>query len=311
MRIIFLGTAGTVPTEKRSHPAIVIEYLSEPFLFDCGEGAQRQMRIFGVNPMAINHIFITHFHADHILGIGGLLRSMDFMNRVKPINIHGPTGLGSIIDKLLSIGVYKPEKIKINIFEIEHYDVIDTPLVILEGEKYRVSCIAAEHTNNSLAFCFEEKEKRTFLKERAIELGVPEGRLFSKLQHGQSVNINGKVIRPDDVLSPAVAGRKCVYTGDTKPSDNIVKISENADMLIHDSTYMSDTKDTEDLDDVGHSSAKDAAMVARRAHACALYLTHISQRYTEPGKLEEEARQVFENSHLAEDFMVVEVKKKW
>lgn len=310
MEIIFIGTAGTVPTETRNHPALVIEYLNEPFLFDCGEGTQRQLRLAKINPMRINHIFITHFHADHILGLGGLIRSIDFMGRENELNIYAPPGFQRILDSLVAIGAYRPHRFKINVHEA-------CEGIIHEGKNYAVSCIETDHTGvKSVAYCFSENDKRTFLKPRALELGVPEGRLFSRLQKGNPVEIEitendkiiKKIISPDDVLSDPIPGRRVVYTGDTKPCENVVKIAENCDVLIHDSTF---SEEQEDIEDMGHSTAKQAAIVAREANAKSLYLTHISQRYTEPEKLENEAREIFKDSYIASDFMKVKVAKHW
>ncbi len=319
MEILFLGTSGTVPTESRNHPATIIEYLNEPFLFDCGEGTQRQMRIAKINPMRINHIFITHFHADHILGLGGLIRSVDFMGREKELDIYAPRGFDRILDNLMGIGAYIPQRFKINVHEASEG-------ILYRGKNYTVSCIPTDHTGvDSVAYCFCENTKRTFLKQKALDIGVPEGRLFSKLQRGESVEIEvvetetetennknkiiKKIISPEDVLSDPVMGRKVIYTGDTRPCENVIKISKDCDVLIHDSTF---SDEQEDIEDMGHSTAKQAAEVAKSANAKTLYLTHISQRYHQnPGKLETEARIVFKNSYLAEDFMRVKVEKHW
>jgi ribonuclease Z len=309
MEILFLGTAGTVPTETRNHPAVIVEYLNEPFLFDCGEGTQRQMRLADVNPMRINHIFITHFHADHILGLGGLIRSIDFMGREKELNIYAPEGFQKILGHLVSIGAYIPHRFKINVFEADEG-------IVYEGKNYTISCTPTDHTGvKSVAYCFSENDKRHFLKEKALSLGVPEGKLFSRLQKGNPVEIKikegdkiiNKIITPDDVLSDSVPGRKVIYTGDTKPCENVIKLAKDCDVLIHDSTFSEEQDDI--VCEMGHSTAKQAAEVAKSANAKALYLTHISQRYTDPKKLEKEAREVFENSYLAHDFMRVYVKK--
>ena len=311
MEIVFLGTSGTVPTENRNHPAVIIEYLNEPFLFDCGEGTQRQMRLAKINPMRINHIFITHFHADHILGLGGLIRSIDFMGREKELNIYAPVGFQRILDNLMGIGAYRPERFKINVCEANEG-------IIYKGKNYTVSCTETDHTGvKSVAYCFSENTKRTFLKQKALLLGVPEGRLFSRLQKGNSVEIEikdnnkivKKIIKPDDVLSNPMPGRKVVYTGDTKPCENVIKIAKDCDVLIHDSTFSEDQDDV--VEEMGHSTAKQAAEIAKSANAKALYLTHISQRYTDPKKLEKEAREVFENSYAAHDFMRIKVDKHW
>ncbi|ODS42165.1 MAG: hypothetical protein MSIBF_02170 [Candidatus Altiarchaeales archaeon IMC4] len=170
-----------------------------------------------------------------------------------------------------------------------------------------VTCARAIHTKGSVAYCFEEKAKRTFLKEKALSLGIPEGRLFSKLQRGQEIEVLGKKFTPEDVLSEPSPGRKFVYTGDTKPSGRLADFFRNADALIHDCTY---SKDEEDLvEGSAHSTTVQAAEAAKSADVKALYLTHLSQRYQDPKRLEEEAREVFKNSFVAEDFLRVKVAK--
>ena len=301
MEIIFLGTAGTVPTETRSHPAVVLEHLQEYFLFDCGEGTQRQMRLAKINPMRIDRIFITHLHADHILGLGGLIRSLDFMGRGKELYIYGPGGIEEILRHVISIGIYRPHHFDVKIGVVEKG-------VVMEGKGYTITSAPTKHTENvnSVAYCFEEHSKRTFLKQKALDLGVPEGRLFSRLQHGHSVEIGGKVITPDDVLSDPIAGRKVVYTGDTKPCEGVMKLAENADVLIHDACLDSSLEAKAAA--YGHSTARQAAEVAKKAKAKLLFLIHHSPRYKDLSILEEEAKAVFENSVAAVDFLTYQVR---
>ena len=302
MEIVFLGTSGCVPTEKRNLSAILIDYLGEYFLFDCGEGTQRQMRFANINFMKIDNIFITHLHADHFLGLGGMIQSMDFLERTGELNIYGPDGMKDTIDNLLSLGTFILDNFEVKVNEIKEG-------IVLDGERYMITCAPTEHTSNSIAYCFQEKPHRKFLKDIALKLGVPEGGLFSKLQNGESVEVNGRVIKPDQVLSEPVQGRKVVYTGDTRPSENIVKLARGADVLIHDATFSED--DAENTKDAAHSTTQQAAEIAKKAAVKKIYLTHISQRYTDPKVLEKEARKIFKKSYVAEDLMRVKVPKKW
>ena len=302
MEIVFLGTSGCVPTEKRNLSAILIDYLGQYFLFDCGEGTQRQMRFANINFMKIDHIFITHLHADHFLGLGGMIQSMDFLERTKELNIYGPRGMKDTMNHLLSAGTFILDN-----FEVRINEVMEG--IVLERDRYIITCIPTEHTSSSIAYCFQEKPHRKFLKEKALELGVPEGKLFSKLQNDESVEINGKIIKPDQVLSEPIQGRKVVYTGDTRPSENIVKLSRGADVLIHDATFSEE--DAENTKDAAHSTTQQAADIAKKAAVKKLYLTHISQRYTDPKILEKEARKSFKKSYIAEDLMRVKIPKKW
>jgi ribonuclease Z len=302
MEITFLGTSGTIPTDKRGLPAIHLDYLGEPMLFDCGEGTQRQMRHAGLNFMNINNIYLTHLHADHFLGLGGMLQSMDFLERKTPLTIHGPRGTSETIDKLLTLGTFQLDFLQVKTNEVEEG-------LVFKGERYTVTCAKTVHTKNSVAYCFTEDPHKKFNKPRALELGVPESRLFSKLQNGETVEVKGKKITPEMVLMEPIPGRKIVYSGDTRPCQAVIDIAQGADILIHESMFSQE--DEESTKDAAHSTTKQAAEVAKKAGVKKLILTHISQRYTEPEKLQAEAREIFPESYIAEDFMKVAVPKHW
>jgi ribonuclease Z len=292
MEIVFLGTSGCVPTEKRGLSSIILEYLNEYILFDCGEGTQRQMRIAGINFMRIDRIFITHLHADHFLGLGGMIQSMDFLEKKGPLEIYGPTGMKDTIDHMLSMGTFRLDCLEVQVHEIDEG-------VILKGDRYSISCVRTRHTTHSLAYCFEEDPKRKFLKQKALSLGIPEGRLFSKLQTGEAIELEGKTITPEQVLSDPVAGRKIVYSGDTHACESVMNLAKNADVLIHDGTFSHE--DVENTEKANHSTVVQAAELAKKAN--------VSQRYPDPRPLEKEARGVFPESYVAEDFMRVKVER--
>ncbi|MFH1722153.1 MAG: ribonuclease Z [Candidatus Altiarchaeota archaeon] len=302
MEIIFLGTGGCVPTEDRGLPATAIDYLGELMLFDCGEGTQRQMRIADLNFMRLNHVFLTHLHADHYLGLGGMIQSMEFLEREKDLNIYGPPGTKKTIEGLISLGTFNLKSFKLNVLDIE-------PGIVFDGKKFQVTCTKSIHTKGSLAYCVEEKPKRKFLKKKALDLGIPEGRLFSKLQKGEEVAVKGKKFTPDMVLGKPVAGRKVVISGDTRYSKNIVELAGGADVLIHEATYSVEDKDR--LVDCNHSTTQQAAETALKADVKQLYMVHLSQRYTEPEKLEEEARKIFPESYVAKDFQKIKIESHW
>jgi ribonuclease Z len=300
VEIVFLGTSGCVPTRERGLSSILIDYLGEQFLFDCGEGTQRQMRFADINFMRIDNVFLTHLHADHFLGLGGMIQSMDFLERKEPLHIYGPEGTKATIDHLLSVGTFQMDCMRVEVHEI-------APGIIKEGERYTISCARTDHTKNSVAYCFEEKLKRRFLKQKALDLGVPEGRLFSKLQDGETVEVNGKRITPEQVLSEPIPGRKIVYSGDTRVCDSVTELAKNADILIHDGTFSNE--DVENVQKACHSTTTQAAEVAKKAGVKKLYLTHISQRYPDAKILEDEARKVFPESYVAADLMRIKVAK--
>lgn len=302
MEVIFLGTSGCIPTENRGLSAVALEYLGELFLFDCGEGTQRQMRFADLNFMRLDHIFLTHLHADHFLGLGGMIQSMDFLERDMVLNIYGPPGTADTMDSLLNLGTFHLDNFMVKTHEVEEGKVYD-------GKRFSVTCAKTIHTKNSVAYLFEEHPHRKFDKPKALALGIPEGRLFSRLQKGQAVEADGKKFSPDDVLGEPIAGRRMVYTGDTRPSKNVVELANGADILIHECMFSAE--DEEATQDAAHSTTKQAAQVAKDAGVGKLYLTHISQRYTEPGKLEAEAREIFPESYIAKDLLRVKVGKHW
>lgn len=302
MEVTFLGTSGCIPTEKRGLSAVHLDYLGEHMLFDCGEGTQRQMRFAGLNFMNLDHIHITHLHADHFLGLGGMIQSMDFLERDRTLNVWGPKGLKDAMGKLMTIGTFHLDYLDVKVHEVGEGKV-------RRGDRYEITAAATSHSRGSLAYCFTEDSHRRFNRQTAIDLGVPVGPLFQKLSDGEPVEVNGKKITPDQVLDPPVTGRKIVYTGDTRPSDSIVKLAEGADLLIHESMFSHE--DLEATKDAAHSTTKQAAEVAKKAGAKKLYLTHISQRYTEPDKLQAEAREIFPESYIAEDYMKVKIDKHW
>ncbi|MDD5111333.1 MAG: ribonuclease Z [Candidatus Altiarchaeota archaeon] len=305
MEITFLGTSGCVPTETRNLSSLIISHLNSPYLFDCGEGTQRQMRIAGINFMKIDHIFLTHLHADHFLGLGGMIQSMDFMERTRELNIYGPRGTQETINTLLSAGTFILDHLTIKIHEI-------TPGPVMESENHAVTCAKTLHTANSIAYLFEEKPHRKFLKQKALDLGVPEGRLFSDLQQGKSVTVKGKTITADQVLDNPIMGRKIIYTGDTKPCNNVINLAQDADVLIHDGTFSNDEKEL--IEEAAHSTNTQAAEIAVKANVKKLFLTHISQRYPKPEDLQkilDDARKIFPETYIAEDLMKVQVEKHW
>jgi ribonuclease Z len=298
LRVIFLGTGGTLPTINRNPSAIFINRDGEMMLFDCGEGTQQQM-MRAKTGMKLTSIFITHFHADHFLGVPGLIQTMSFNGRTEPLDIYGPLWTKQFVRLLIELGYYKLG-FQIAPHELEGGDVID-------GGDYIIRAITTDHGVPSLGYVLEEK-KRTgrFNRERAIELGIPVGPLFSKLQKGEPVTINGRVIMPSDVVGPGRPGRKLVYSGDTRPCESLAKESEGADLLIHDGTLADELHDW--ALETKHTTAGEAAQLARKAGVKQLVLTHISSRYSESTEvLLRDAKNIFENVKIAQEFMEIEI----
>jgi ribonuclease Z len=302
LSIIFLGTSGSWPTIKRNVTSIAIKRGSEVILFDCGEGTQRQFQKSKLSYMQISKIFITHFHGDHFLGIPGLIQTMQLNDRDIPLHIYGPKGMDQLVKQLLSLGYFKP-KYKIISHEIDEGSNLDF-------NDYKIRIMRVNHGVPALAFALEEKMRPgKFNKPKALELGIPEGPLFSKLQRGETITLkNGKIISPKKVLGPPRNGRKIVYSGDTRPINNMIKFAKDADVLIHEATF--DSSLPEIPEEYGHTTALQAAEIAKKAGVEKLFLTHISPRYLDDKEIENDARKEFKKSFVPKDFEEVEVGLK-
>lgn len=297
MEIIFLGTSSAVHSYTRNHPAIILKAFGETMLFDCGEGTQRQLIFAKVSPMKISKIFLSHYHGDHILGLPGLLQSMNFRGREKKLTIYGPKGLYDLKDSLFKLGYSKIE------FPIEFIEIGSQ--TIESDEDYIIKSQHVNHNVPCLAYSVEELKKPRFNREKAIELGVPVGPDFGRLHNGEEVEIDGKIIKPEQVLGPPRKGNKITYSGDTTPCSEMVDFAKDSTILIHESTYMSE--DADKAVENFHSTSADAAKIAKDSNSKELILTHFSTRYTQTDGLLKEAKEIFENTKLAKDFMKIEI----
>ena len=298
LRVIFLGTAGSVPTPKRSLPAIVIQRKGELLIFDCGEGIQRQMIQASVGFHRRTKIFITHMHGDHVLGLPGLLQTMALLDRERKLKIYGPSGIEAFVRAI-------QQTVQFNLtFPLEIREVKDANIVCEENE-YEIHAVWADHVVPTLAYALIEKPRPgRFNLEKAKALGIPEGPLWSKLQHGSAVKLpNGRVVKSEEVVGPQRPGRKIVYSGDTRPTENVAELALNADLLIHDGTF--DDELTDKAYEDGHSTASQAAETANKAEVKWLILTHVSARYKNTDVLVEQARKIFLKTDIAEDFMKI------
>ena len=298
IRITFLGTAASRPTVGRNVSAVAVQREGDHMLFDCGEGTQRQMMRFGTG-FGIRSIFVTHLHADHFLGIIGLLRTMGLQGREEPLHLYGPGGAGSVLETATGLGVDRIH------FPVHIHELTDGDRVGY-GE-YEVMAFQVEHGSPALGYALLEKPRLgRFDAEKARSLGVPEGPLFGRLHRGERVEVNGRVILPEDVVGPPRPGRRGVYTGDTRPAPSTVRVAQGADLLIHEATFSAE--EAQRARETFHSTARDAAILAREAKVQRLVLTHISARYADnPGPLLEEARAVFPGSAVARDGMILEL----
>jgi len=302
LRIIFLGTGGSWPTVKRNVSSLAIKRGSEILLFDCGEGTQRQFQQSNLSYMQISKIFITHFHGDHFLGLPGLIQTMQLNDRDKPLHIYGPKGMEELTDHLLTLGYFRPS------YEIIAHDITNDDEV--EFEEYSIHMLKVKHNVPAFSYCLEEHQRPgKFNKPKALELGIPEGPLFNKLQCGQTITLaNGKKITPGMILGPSRRGRKIVISGDTMPCEEMIAFSKNADILIHEATFDSELEDI--AKEYGHTTAAQAAEIAKKAKVEKLFLVHVSPRYLDYRVLENDARKIFVQSFVPKDFQEIEIKLK-
>ncbi len=290
LRLVFLGTAGAVPTVDRGPSGLLVVRGGERLLIDCGEGTQRQlMRSVGLS--RIDRIFITHLHGDHYLGLPGLLKTLSLQGREERLELFGPPGLMDLFQ--VAQRLFGRFSFPVVLNEVD-------PGVVLEGDGYLVRAGRTDHGLPSLAWSMEEAERPgRFHPERAVELGVVPGPDFRRLQLGETLTLaSGAVVRPEDVMDEARPARKVVVTGDTRPSPAVVELAAGASVLVHDATFAESERDR--ADETRHSTAGGAAGVARDAGVSLLALTHLSSRHG-PRELLAEARAVFPRSVLPRD----------
>lgn len=294
MQITLLGTSAMVPTKTRNHSAIFISYENEGILFDCGEGTQRQLKLAGLKLTKVTRIFISHWHGDHVLGIPGLLQSLENEDYQKTLQIYGPKGTKYKIESLISLFA-SDKSISIKINEIDNE-------IISETSDFFVSTKKLEHKSLCYGYAFIEKDKRKMKMQKIKELGIPEGPLLGKLQKGNSIIHNEKTIKADDVTS-IVKGKKITYIADTKICENAIKLANNSTVLICESTY--DDSNKEKAEEYTHLTSSDAASIAHESNSKKLILTHISQRYKDTTELLNQARTIFPNTELGFDLMKI------
>ncbi len=298
MRITFLGTAAARPTVGRNVSSLTLQREGELLMFDCGEGTQRQMMRYGTG-FALDDIFFTHLHADHFLGVIGLLRTMGLQGREEPIRLWTPKGTESILRSAVELGV---ERVG---FEVRITGV--EPGEAIERGAYDILPFRTIHGGPGVGYALREHPRLgRFDPARARELGIPEGPLWGRLHHGEAVEVDGRRIEASELVGPPRPGRRVVYSGDTRPSRHTIEAAKTADLLIHEATFASD--EAARATATGHSTAHEAARVAKEAGVRRLVLTHFSPRYADdPRTLEREARSIFREVTAAYDGLVVEV----
>jgi ribonuclease Z len=295
--VIFLGTSGAVPTAHRGPAATLVRHGGERILVDCGEGTQRQLLRSGFGLADVDLVLLTHFHADHVLGLPGMLKTFALRGRDAPLLVVGPVGLYSFMDYLKRLFGRLT-------FPVEAVEV--QPGEPVAREHYRIEPIVTDHGAPSIGYALcEPVRPGQFDVEAATALGVPAGPLFGRLQHGEAVTLDsGQTINPDQVVGPARPGRRIVFTGDTRPSPDVLAASAAADVLVHEATFLEEEADR--AAETGHSTAAQAAALARDAAVSLLALTHLSTRHT-ARQVREEAQAIFPETVVPRDFDVIEV----
>jgi ribonuclease Z len=299
LSITFLGTSASIPTIERNVAGLAVQREGETILFDCGEGSQRQMMRYGVG-FSFREIFFTHYHADHLLGVTGLLRTMGLQDRTAPVVLYGPKGAQRVLGTAITLGVER-NKFPVEILEIKPGDR-------LARDEYDIVVFPTEHRADTLGFALVEHPRLgRFNPERARELGIPEGPLWGQLHRGKPVTLpDGRTVGPADLVGSPRSGRRLVYTGDTRPHLSVIEASRNADLLVHEATFGGD--ELERARETGHSTAAEAARVALEAGARRLVLTHISSRYNrDASELLAEAKAVFPETVIARDGMTIDI----
>jgi ribonuclease Z len=298
LEVVFLGTSSATPTRDRNLPAVAIRREGEVVLLDCGEGTQRKFVEYGLGINKEMVILITHLHGDHVNGLLGLLQTMSMSQRGRRLTLVGPSGLYRWVKasmEMLSIGL---------LFDLQFVAV--KPGVVLRRKGYRIRCARAKHSVEAWSYVFEETPRAgVFDSRKAVALGVPEGKKWSSLQHGRSVVVGGRRVRPGEVLGPKRHGRSVGYSGDTRPSATLARFFHGVDLLVFDSTFAA--SDADKAEDRKHSTSVEAAELAKKAGVKRLALTHFSARYRNVSTLVRQAREVFPETFAASDGMFVEV----
>ena len=291
LSIFFVGTGGSVPSARRGLPSSLVRLGSDRILVDCGEGTQRQLvRSDGLHDLT--DIFITHHHADHWLGLPGMLKTFELRERTRPLTVHGPAGTKALLERFRV--VFGRPSYGLQIVDLE-------PDEEVRRDGYSVAAVPVRHRGTAFGYAIvEDTRPGRFDAELAQSLGVPFGPDFGRLQRGETVN----GVRPEQVIGPERRGRRIVFSGDTRPTDHLVAAAYRADVLVHEATFTDE--DLERAQQTGHSTARQAAEVAAEAEVGLLALTHLSTRY-HGREIRDEARAVFEHAVVPRDFDSIEV----
>lgn len=295
IQLVFLGTSNAVPTAERNHPAIWLEWGSEKILIDCGEGTQRQIKKASLNPCKLTKILLTHLHGDHVLGLPGLLETLEMSEYARQLNIYGPKGTARHV--MLLQQIYGQFNINIKVHELPTQ---------IESDDWEICSAPMDHGIPTWAFKFILKEKRRLDKAKIKKLKLPNSPILGELQKGNDIILNGKKIKAKDItyVQPSTS---VAFIMDTKMNEKAIELARNTDLLVCEATYSEREKDY--AENYKHLTASQAATIAKKAKAKRLVLTHIAQRYEHDLKtIESEAKKVFKNTKAVKDLERTEIK---
>ena len=295
--LVFLGTSASAPTASRGASATLLRRGGDRILVDCGEGTQRQLLRSDAGLVDLEHVFLTHLHADHVLGLPGMLKTFSLRGREVPMTVYGPGGTAAL---MRALGVV--------IGRLTYpFEVVELRAgAVVERDDYRLEAFAVAHGRSSVGYALREDDRPgRFDVAAADALGVPDGPSRGALQRGEVVSLDGgRVVHPEDVLGPPRRGRTIVLTGDTAPTPSVVEAAQGADVLVHEATFLVDERAR--ARETDHSTTEDAAAVAREAGVHLLALTHISARYA-GSEVAEEAARIFPSTVVPRDFDLIDV----
>ncbi len=296
IKITFLGTSAQIPTAKRNHTAILLKYKAENILVDCGEGTQRQFRKAKLNPLKVTRILLTHKHGDHVFGLPGLISTFEQSGYNKTLYIYGPRGIRKYLETFLGLKNKRE-------FDIEIKEVSGK---FFEDEDFYLESKSMKHKTPTNAYVFVVKDKLRIDDKKLSKSKLPSGPLLKKLKEGKDVSYKGKKYKAKD-FTYKEEGKKVSFVLDTENNDKIIPFVKNSDLIICESSFSDELKDL--AKEYSHMTAKQAGEIAKKSKSKKLILTHLSSRYEkDTKKILDEAKKVFKNVSIAEDFDVVYVK---
>ncbi|MEM3838973.1 MAG: ribonuclease Z [Candidatus Micrarchaeaceae archaeon] len=295
VRITVLGTSGASPTKERNLTSVALLHEGNLVLFDCGEGTQMQLLKAGINSSKIRAVMISHAHGDHVIGLAGLVRTLALNGRREKLEIFVPKGSEGTIRTLINFDK------AILTYPIDIKGVHKGTVYV--GKDFTISAFRLDHTISSYGYVFKMNDKRRFIEAKAKRFGI-KGEMFSVLQKNGRIKLGSKTIRLSEVTTLSI-GKKVVYASDTRPTASTLEAAKDADLLIHEATYTA--AEASLARERGHSTAAEAAVIAKKAKAKMLVLIHFSARYKSTDGIEAEARKVFPNSKAAKDCEVIEI----